>query len=99
MSKSSKVKVEGDGSGEGKRQRQINWTQKETDILCELLLEHGSTGIMAKTTNACTNAKKKAEWATILIHFNSNPSVRVCACVCVQCVSVSFFPFLILIFR
>lgn len=71
-----KRKFEEDEDGKmDRKKRQAKWTQEETDFLCELLLTHGALGIMAKTTNAATKERKKQEWTTIGIAFNSNSVV------------------------
>lgn len=61
--------------GKQKRKQQINWSQADTERLCELLVEHGADGILNKITNAATNDKKKQEWNTIVNHFNASPLV------------------------
>lgn len=72
--------VAGD-SGDGgnvvrkQRKRQVAWSQTDTERLCELLLEHGSGGILSKQTNATTNERKKMEWQNIASDFNANPQV------------------------
>lgn len=95
------AKVDDDCEEKVKRHRQTKWSQEETEWLCDLLLEHGSSGIMAKTTNSSTNEKKKKEWTTISMHFNANPSVCVCS-VCSVCItfifSLRFFFFLSIVF-
>lgn len=55
--------------------RRVNWSQDDAERLVQLLLTYGQEGILNKQTNGATNAKKKSEWANVLVHFNSHPTV------------------------
>lgn len=84
--KKGEMKKENDGEEAGndgdakKRKQQYKWEQDDTERLCELLLEHGKSGILNKVTNAAVNEKKKQEWETIAMLFNSSPKVYFLPC-------------------
>lgn len=59
-----------------KKHRGDNWTQEDTNLLCNLLVKFGQKGILNKETNGATNDIKKREWSIIRSHFNTDPKVR-----------------------
>lgn len=64
-------------SKDGKRQRSVNWSQDETELLADLVLQYGKKGILCKETNAATNKTKEDDWAKIEEVFNATDSVSI----------------------
>lgn len=70
-----KAQTEKDTREKPKRKHSTQWDQEHTERLCSLILEHGQSGILNKTTNMPTNERKKAEWQLIHSYFNAHESV------------------------
>lgn len=60
---------------EKKHKRTPNWNQNDTELLVQLVMDHGRVGILSKETNVSTNKQRDIEWEIVNKHFNASAMV------------------------